>query len=220
MIKVRAQLNNLRTSPRKVNLVAMRLRGKSVEEALNVLEFDLRKSSKFFSKLILSAKANAVNNFKLSEKKLVIDEVLVSAGPTLKRWRPRAYGRASKIMKRTSKITVILVENDVDNGSRLSTIKKEKEVVSKNTKKKISEKDDLTKVEGIGPKISETLMKSGIRTFKELSVQKTDKINEIISEVKGNHDSSTWAEQAKMASEGKWKELDEWQKELIGGRKK
>lgn len=211
MIKVKAQLNNLRTSPRKVNLVAMRLRGKSVEEALNVLEFDLRKSSDFFSKLILSAKANAINNFQLNEKKLVIDEVLVSAGPTLKRWRPRAYGRASKIMKRTSKITVILVEGDIKSGKSSTIIKKEKE---------ISKKDDLTKVEGIGPKISKTLINAGIRTFKELSVQKTDKINEIISGVKGNHDSTTWAEQAKMASEGKWKELDEWQEELIGGKKK
>jgi len=220
MIKVRAQLNNLRTSSRKVNLVAMKLRGKSVEEALNVLEFDLRKSASSFSKLIISAKANAVNNFNLNEKKLVIDEILVSAGPTLKRWRPRAYGRASKIMKRTSKITVILVENNSDKVDLTKSNKEEKKVVDKKNKNSIDKKDDLTKIEGIGPKISETLLKAGISTFKELSLRDTDEIDKIISKVRGNHDSSTWAEQAKMASENKWEELNEWQAELIGGKKK
>ncbi len=219
MTKVKARLNNLRTSPRKVNLVAMRLRGKSVEEALNILEFDLRKSSIPFSKLILSAKANAINNFKLNEKKLIIDEILVSAGPTLKRWRPRAYGRASKIMKRTSKIIVVLRENEItEENKKVVTEKKREDKI--NSSKKSLKKDDFTKIEGIGPKISETLIKAGVKTFKDLSEQKTSKIDEIISGVRGNHDSTTWPEQARMAHKGEWEKLEKWQKELIGGKKK
>ena len=219
MIKVKARLNNLRTSPRKVNLVAMRLRGKSVEEALNILEFDLRKSSTSFSKLILSAKANAVNNFKLNEKRLIIDEILVSAGPTLKRWRPRAYGRASKIMKRTSKIIVVLREDEIIKESEDVTTEKKQENKTNNSKKSF-EKDDLTKIEGIGPKISETLIKAGIKTFKDLSEQKTSKIDEIISDIRGNHDSTTWPEQARMAYKEEWNKLKKWQDELAGGKKK
>ncbi len=215
MTKVKARLNNLRTSPRKVNLVAMRIRGKSVEEALNILEFDLRKSALPLYKLILSAKANATNNFKLNEKKLVIDEVLVSAGPTLKRWRPRAHGRASKILKRTSKIIVTLKESE-DIKKDVVINKEEKDSKSEKT----SKKDDFTKIEGIGPKISETLVKAGIKTFKELSEQKASEISKIISEVRGNHDPTTWPEQAKMACEGEWDKLKKWQEDLVGGKKK
>ena len=79
-------------------------------------------------------------------------------------------------------------------------------------------KDDLTKIEGIGPKIAETLTAAGIATFADLSTQKAEKISEIITDVRGNHTPDTWPEQAKMAAEGKWDELKKWQDEMDGGK--
>ncbi|MBD0777008.1 50S ribosomal protein L21 [Maribacter sp. ANRC-HE7] len=78
--------------------------------------------------------------------------------------------------------------------------------------------DDLKKVEGIGPKIAETLIAAGISTFAELANTKADKIAEIIADVRGNHVTDTWPAQAKMAAEGKWDELKKWQDELDGGK--
>jgi len=78
--------------------------------------------------------------------------------------------------------------------------------------------DDLKKIEGIGPKIASTLTEAGIGTFAALSESTPEKISEIISEVRGNHVTDTWPEQAKMAAEGKWDELKKWQDELDGGK--
>ena len=78
--------------------------------------------------------------------------------------------------------------------------------------------DDLKKVEGIGPKIAETLIAAGISTFAELANTKADKIAEIIADVRGNHVTDTWPAQAKLAAEGKWDELKKWQDELDGGK--
>ncbi|WP_289645134.1 50S ribosomal protein L21 [Maribacter aestuarii] len=85
--------------------------------------------------------------------------------------------------------------------------------------KKESKADDLKKVEGIGPKIAETLIAAGISTFAELAKTKSEKIDEIISDVRGNHVTDTWPAQAKLAAEGKWDELKELQDNLDGGRK-
>ncbi|AZQ60087.1 50S ribosomal protein L21 [Maribacter sp. MJ134] len=78
--------------------------------------------------------------------------------------------------------------------------------------------DDLKKVEGIGPKIAETLIAAGISTFAELAKAKPAKISEIIADVRGNHVTDTWPAQAKLAAEGKWDELKKWQDELDGGK--
>lgn len=86
-----------------------------------------------------------------------------------------------------------------------------------------AEGDDLTKIEGIGPKISELLKNSGVGTYKTLSETDVDKLSEILAEAGGrykSHDPSTWPEQAKFASEDKWDELKKWQDELEGGREK
>lgn len=83
---------------------------------------------------------------------------------------------------------------------------------------KTSKADDLKKVEGIGPKIAETLSAAGITTFAELAIAKPAKISEIIADVRGNHVTDTWPAQAKMAAEGKWDELKKWQDELDGGK--
>ena len=78
--------------------------------------------------------------------------------------------------------------------------------------------DDLTKVEGIGPKIAETLTAAGVATFADLSTKKPEEISTIIADVKGSHTPDTWPEQAKMAAEGKWDELKKWQDEMDGGK--
>ncbi len=83
---------------------------------------------------------------------------------------------------------------------------------------KATKADDLKKVEGIGPKIAETLSAAGISTFAELAKAKPAKISEIIADVRGNHVTDTWPAQAKMAAEGKWDELKKWQDELDGGK--
>jgi len=83
---------------------------------------------------------------------------------------------------------------------------------------KTTKADDLKKVEGIGPKIAETLAAAGISTFAELAKAKPAKIAEIIADVRGNHVTDTWPAQAKLAADGKWDELKKWQDELDGGK--
>jgi len=109
-MEVKACLNRLRISPRKVRLVADLARGMNINEARERLEFLNKKSTKPILKLINSAVANAKNNFNLNEDNLYISEIFVNEGPILKRWRPRAMGRAARINKRTSRVMVILSE--------------------------------------------------------------------------------------------------------------
>ncbi|MEX0909725.1 MAG: 50S ribosomal protein L22 [Candidatus Paceibacterota bacterium] len=105
---MKAILKNYRQSPRKVRLVADLVRGKRADESLLTLEFTPKRASETVSKLIESAVANAVNNDNKKRENLFVNEITVDEGFTIKRHRPRARGRASKIRKRTSHITVIL----------------------------------------------------------------------------------------------------------------
>jgi len=89
-------------------------------------------------------------------------------------------------------------------------------------KKKAAKKDDLKKIEGIGPKTAEALTEAGIGTFAKLAKSNPDKIKEMLTEASSNlaHlDPGTWPEQAKLAADGKWDELKKWQDELDGGKK-
>ena len=105
-----AQLNKYRQSPRKVRLIADIARGKRVKEILPMLDNLSKRAAGPVKKLILSAVANAVHNENLDKDKLVISEIRVDEGATLKRSRPRARGRAFPIRKRTSRIMVRLTE--------------------------------------------------------------------------------------------------------------
>ena len=109
-MEVRAVARFVRVSPRKVRLVMDQVRGKKVEEALNLLSFSPQKGAFLLRKLINSAVANAEGNSGLDVDTLQIKRVFADEGPTLKRFRPRAMGRATKIRKRTSHLTVILDE--------------------------------------------------------------------------------------------------------------
>ena len=95
------------------------------------------------------------------------------------------------------------------------------EKVEKKADKKDSKKnDDLTKIEGIGPKIAEVLAENGVDTFAKLADAKDKDTQEMIKDVRGNHDSGTWNEQAALARDEKWDELEKMQDELDGGKKK
>ena len=112
-MEVSAKLRFLRISPRKVRLVTDLVRGKTLAQAEAQLAFLAKHSARPVLKLIQSAAANAENNFKLKKETLYIKKIFVDMGPSLKRWRPRAFGRAAPIVKRSSHITVILDEHKV-----------------------------------------------------------------------------------------------------------
>lgn len=109
-MQVKAQLNNLRISPRKVRLVTNLIKGLPIASARAQLRFLVKRSSQPIMKLLDSAVANAKNNFKIDESNLYISEMIVNAGPVLKRIMPRAMGRAAHIHKRTTKILMVLDE--------------------------------------------------------------------------------------------------------------
>jgi large subunit ribosomal protein L22 len=98
----------VRISSRKVKIVIDMIRGKKVDEALNILEFTPKAAALPVKKLLQSAIANAENNLDLDPSNLYVAEVYANQGPTLKRYRPRAHGRATPIMKRTSHIGIVL----------------------------------------------------------------------------------------------------------------
>ncbi len=109
-MEAKAVLRHIRISPRKVRYVADLVRGKPVEEALSILAFTTRKAANILSKLLKSAIANAGQDESIDVDTLYIKRVFVDEGPTMKRFRPRAMGRASRIKKRTSHVTIVLDE--------------------------------------------------------------------------------------------------------------
>lgn len=110
MVEVKAHLRYLRIAPRKVRLVADLIRKKSVLEAEKILKVTKKRAALPLLKLLNSAVANAVHNFKLKKENLYIDKLLVNEGPRLKRVFPRARGRADIIQKKTSHISIVLKE--------------------------------------------------------------------------------------------------------------
>jgi ribosomal protein L22 len=112
-VVVRAQAKYVRTSARKARLVCDHIRGKDVEEARAILAFTPRAAAKAWIKLLESAVANAEHNHELVGEDLRIAAVHADEGPTLKRYRPRAMGRATRIRKRTSHLTITLTPKEL-----------------------------------------------------------------------------------------------------------
>ena len=110
--EAKAILKYARISPRKVNIVNDLIRNKPVGVALGILNNTPKAASALLIKLLNSAIANAENNFHMDVDKLYVAEVYANAGPTLKRVQPRAQGRAFRIMKRTSHITIVVKEKE------------------------------------------------------------------------------------------------------------
>ena len=110
-MKVGATAKRLRMAPRKVRLVAAQVRGKPVEQAINLLNFSNHKAAPLLRKVIESAMANAEHNEGADIDDLTVASVAVNEGVTLKRVRPRARGRADRIFKRTCHITVTVADD-------------------------------------------------------------------------------------------------------------
>ena len=110
MTEVKAVHRFARTSAQKARLVADQVRGMPVEQAFDLLKFSPRKAAALIAKVLNSAIANAENNNGLDSSKLVISRILIDEGPSLKRIMPRAKGRADRIVKRTSHISIYVSE--------------------------------------------------------------------------------------------------------------
>jgi large subunit ribosomal protein L22 len=109
-MEVKAKLKFVRVAPRKARLVADLIRGKGSEEALNILAFTKKAAANIIIKLMKSAIANATQKKNIDIDRLYIKKITVDQGPTMKRFQPRALGRATTIRKRTSHITIVLDE--------------------------------------------------------------------------------------------------------------
>jgi large subunit ribosomal protein L22 len=103
-----ARLSHVRVAPRKMRVIANLIRGQKVDTAINQLRFLNKAGSREFFKLLVSAVANAEDRGQGDVDELVVRTVMVDQGPTLKRWRPRAQGRATRILKKTSHVIVEL----------------------------------------------------------------------------------------------------------------
>ena len=145
MNQVFAKLNHLHIAPRKVRLIASALKGLSVNEAEAQLLFRPQRSSKPILKLLRSAAANAKNNQKLNPEYLVIQSIRVDQGPTLKRFLPRAMGRATPIHKKTSHITIILKENPKLKAGRFNAVSPKRVKLPKKEGKVVKQKMTVEK---------------------------------------------------------------------------
>lgn len=108
MQTITASAKGVRLSPRKVGLVASLIRGRSVADALVILQHTGKRPARPVAKVIASAKANAVNNHRMVADSLNISQIQITAGPRLRRYKPAAYGRALPFLKRSSHIVVEL----------------------------------------------------------------------------------------------------------------
>jgi large subunit ribosomal protein L22 len=116
-METRASIRHVRIAPQKVRLVVDMIRGKGVEEAIGILEFNARRASKVIAKTLKSAIANAETTQNLDVDTLYVKSVWVDEGITQKRSLPRAHGRATKIIKRSSHVTIVVDERQGKNGS-------------------------------------------------------------------------------------------------------
>lgn len=111
-MEARAIAKHVRISPLKVGFICNEIRGKDVEEALSILRFTPKKGAKILEYVLKSAIANAENNLHLDRENLYVSEAYANDGPQMKRWRPRAQGMASPIIKRTSHIGIVVKEKE------------------------------------------------------------------------------------------------------------
>jgi len=111
-MEVRAVAKNVPVSPKKIRLLLKRLPGLTVDEALALLRYAPTPHARTVSKVVLSAAANAENNYDMDVDSLVIKRAVADQGRTLKRWKPRSRGRVSRILKRSSHITIVLDERE------------------------------------------------------------------------------------------------------------
>ena len=188
-----------RISARKARDVAREIQGLPVSEALDILNFTPRKGAELFGKTLKTALADAENNFELAVDGLYVKSAVVGEGPTFKRFKARARGSASAIMKRTSHITVVLSDDEMSEkaGKKAPAPKKVEKKAEKAApeREKVdesadvaydsapAESDDLKKLTGVGPKLAEKLNAAGVTTYEQISSWSEDEFNAINDEV-------------------------------------
>ena len=155
MTEVSAQLNRIRLAPRKVRAVANLLKGKSADNALRQLEYLIKKPALPLAKLIKSAIANAENNFNMVRENLYIKSFIVNEGVKLKRFKPKGFGRAAMIQKKTSLVTLVLDE-------KTPGLKRDKKVFQED-KKILTKEEEVPK--GVGEKKPAIKRKIGQRSL-------------------------------------------------------
>ena len=111
-MEAKACAKHIRISPRKARQVVDLIRGKSVQEAYSILKFTPHKGSAIVTKVLKSAVANAENNFNMEKDNLYVSECYVCPGPIMKRIMPRDHGKAFRILKRTSHVTIVVKEKE------------------------------------------------------------------------------------------------------------
>lgn len=141
-MQVSAKLKNLRKSPRKVRIVSDSLKGLDVEKAASHLKFLIKGSSPHFEKLLKSAVANAENNFGLDKNNLYIKDIKVDEGQKLKRWLPRAHGRASLLLKRTCSVELILDEKVRGKGRKKIAKQEIKDIKKFDIEEKVGKEEE------------------------------------------------------------------------------
>jgi len=112
-MEVKATQRYVRISPLKVRMIVDAIKGKSAEAAINTLKFMPQKSAGIVEKIVRSAVANADQNTSIDVDDLIVSNLIVDQGPSLKRFKARARGRGARILKRTAHITVVLAESSV-----------------------------------------------------------------------------------------------------------
>jgi large subunit ribosomal protein L22 len=112
-MEVKSTQRYVRISPQKVRMIVDAIKGKPAETAINALKFMPQKSAGIVEKIVRSAVANADQNTSIDVDDLVVQNLIVDQGPTLKRFKARARGRGARILKRTAHITVVLAEGSV-----------------------------------------------------------------------------------------------------------
>ena len=158
-MEVRAELRQLRISPRKVRLVAGLLKGMDVGRAKYQLDSVVKKSSGPMLKLLNSAIANATNNFNLEEANLFVKEINVDEGVKLKRFRPKGFGRTSPIEKKTSHIRIVLDER-VPGMKAVKKEKKEAQLVTESSESKSTQ--SAKTFEAKKPEIKQVIRPKGL----------------------------------------------------------
>jgi large subunit ribosomal protein L22 len=126
-MEVRAVEKYIRISPKKARLVADMVRGQNAKKSLTLLKFVPKKAARIIYKALNSAVANAENNFNMDGNALVVTKISIDAGPSLKRFRPRARGMAAHLKKRTSHITVVVSDGSdiVKEGKKVKEVQTE-----------------------------------------------------------------------------------------------
>lgn len=145
-MKVKAKLSFLRISPKKVRLVADAIRGLKVEEAISQLGFLNKAATRPILKLLNSVISNAENNLELKRDNLYIKEIKVDQAATLKRWQPRAHGRATPIRKKTSHVLIVLDEIVPTKPKKTKKSQKEKKPVRLSSLEDVKEAKEPDKV--------------------------------------------------------------------------